>query len=223
MSKKKRAKRASSKRRPPKRKQKKWILWVVLAAVAVAGVVSHLATRSITPTNVNAGPLPGLQTGPSPWDPELSHLRARLKRIGFPTALTMEGDDLHIHEHLDVFDHGQKVEVPENIGISQQEGFLSPLHTHDATGIIHIESFEQRTFTLGEFFDVWGVRFSSTCIGGYCADGYNQLSVFVGGQHREGDPRSLGLAAHQQIVVAFGTDAELPNPIPASYTFPSGL
>ena len=32
---------------------------------------------------------------------------------------------------------------------------MSPLHTHDATGIIHVESNMLRNFTLGEFLDIW--------------------------------------------------------------------
>jgi sulfur carrier protein ThiS len=32
---------------------------------------------------------------------------------------------------------------------------MSPLHTHDATGLIHVESNAAKNFTLGEFLDVW--------------------------------------------------------------------
>ncbi|HEX9235017.1 MAG TPA: hypothetical protein VF972_01920 [Actinomycetota bacterium] len=57
--------------------------------------------------------------------------------------------------------------------------YLTSIHTHDATGIIHIESPTPRTFTLGEFFDVWGVRFTASCLGGYCRSSDRALSVFV--------------------------------------------
>jgi sulfur carrier protein ThiS len=33
---------------------------------------------------------------------------------------------------------------------------MSPLHTHDSSGIIHVESLVERDYTLGEFLDVWG-------------------------------------------------------------------
>jgi hypothetical protein len=46
--------------------------------------------------------------------------------------------------------------VPANIGIDEQAGYLTSLHTHDATGIIHVESPTRRSFNLGDFFDVWG-------------------------------------------------------------------
>ena len=32
---------------------------------------------------------------------------------------------------------------------------LSPLHTHDASVTIHVESNTMRDFSLGEFLDIW--------------------------------------------------------------------
>jgi hypothetical protein len=32
---------------------------------------------------------------------------------------------------------------------------MSPLHTHDASGTIHVESNTKRDFRLGEFLDIW--------------------------------------------------------------------
>jgi hypothetical protein len=62
---------------------------------------------------------------------------------------------LHIHQHLDVFDNGRRVTVPAGIGIG--DTFISPLHTHDTSGVMHVESPTIRPFTLAEFFGVWGV------------------------------------------------------------------
>src|SRR5205823_14298698 len=47
------------------------------------------------------------------------------------------------------------VTIPANMGISSAPKFISPLHTHDATGVVHVESPTIETFTLGQFFDVW--------------------------------------------------------------------
>jgi len=38
----------------------------------------------------------------------------------------------------------------------------------------------------------------------------------------QGDPRTIELKDHEEIVVTFGTSEELPNPIPSSYAFPPG-
>lgn len=181
--------------------------------VVIVGAVALLGTNR---------PLPGLQSGAAPWPPEVAHLRSRLDAIGLQ-ALTAEGEAQHTHEHLDLFVDGQAITIPADIGINQAAGFLAPIHTHDTTGIIHVESPVVRDFTLGEFFDVWGVRFDSHCIGGACDGNGRSLSVYLNGQLYPGDPGALVLAEHQEIVVAIGTPAELPNPIPAAYAFPAGL
>ena len=33
---------------------------------------------------------------------------------------------------------------------------MSPLHTHDTSGTIHVESNAYRTYTLSQFLDIWG-------------------------------------------------------------------
>jgi hypothetical protein len=205
---------------------------VVLAVLGVAGGVL-LLTRSRSPktgpVEVSGAPsidptiLPGILTGPAPWPANTKDLEARLSAIGLP-ALSAEGTELHIHQHLDLYVNGTKQVVPAEIGIiTSPQVVFSPLHTHDTSGIVHVESPTIRSFTLGEFFDVWGVRFTPTCIGGYCAQGDRTLRVYVDGQLATGDPTTLELFAHEEIVVTYGTEAELPDPIPSSYTFPPGL
>jgi hypothetical protein len=67
----------------------------------------------------------------------------------------------HIHTHLDIFINGKESVVPSNIGIIP-DNCIYWLHTHDDTGIIHIESPDDRSFTLGQFFDVWRQKFDIT-------------------------------------------------------------
>jgi hypothetical protein len=76
---------------------------------------------------------------------------------------TMEHFKTHIHAHLDIFINGEAYPVPSNIGIIPNQ-CIYWLHTHDDTGVIHIESPEDRTFTLGEFFDIWGEKLSNSQI-----------------------------------------------------------
>ena len=161
--------------------------------------------------------LPGLQTGDAPWKAELANLAARLKLIGLP-ALSAEGSVLHIHQHLDIFINGQPVAIPALIGINQAAGFISPIHVHDTSGIIHVESPIQQTFTLGQFFDIWGVRLTNDCVGGYCASATSTLKVYANGTLYGGDPRMLPLTEHEEIVVVYGA---MPATLP-TYTFPSG-
>src|SRR5207245_9072236 len=85
----------------------------------------------------------------------------------------------HIHAHLTVFVNGKARLVPYGIGIAPplagqttkagafvtQGKCFSWLHTHASDGLIHIESPIQKTFTLGEFFDVWGQPLSGNQVG----------------------------------------------------------
>jgi hypothetical protein len=181
---------------------------LVLAALIFSFFYQRGNTKPALIVIDNPDTLPGIQVSEVPWPPEFSHLRERLKMIGLP-AMSEEGTNLHSHQHIKVFIKGSPVQVPSGIGSPPQ--FITTIHTHDATGEIHIESPTVQTFTLGQFFDVWGVRFSSKCIGSYCEDQQNSVKVFVDGKAVAGDPRTMALIDQQEIVVAYGKPEELPK------------
>jgi hypothetical protein len=159
----------------------------------------------------------------APWPAELDHLKARLEAIGSP-VLTREGHVLDRHFHVRVFAGGRPVKVPESIGLAGTEipggimtsGFVTEIHTHDPSGWVHIHAVAERPFLLGEFFDIWGVALSAERLGGYCAGDGAAVRAFVNGQAATGDPREVDLADQSAIVVTFGTQTELPDPIPAT-------
>jgi hypothetical protein len=74
---------------------------------------------------------------------------------------------LHIHPKLNVIADGNPMIIPKNVGIDASlwkdhsldrygmQG-MAPLHTHDASGTIHVESNTNRPYTLGQFLDIWG-------------------------------------------------------------------
>jgi hypothetical protein len=193
----------------------------VIVALGVAGLIYSQRQAANAPSSNNPRHLPGLMTGSPPWDANNGpQLRARLRALGLP-ALASEATVVHIHQHLDIYVKGHKIPVPPLIGIDENGTFLAPLHVHDASGVVHVESPSKRTYSLGEFFDVWGLKLTNNCIGGLCSHGSDDLKVFVNGK-RVSDPTSLVLASHQEIVVTYGAKAELPNPIPAAYKFPAG-
>ena len=189
----------------------------VLAGLAVSGCDQKQTPKPAAEAKetLSAEGLPGLQTGEAPWKPEIVYLRERLNRIGLP-ALPEEGSGLHSHQHLDIFVHGHPVPIPGAIGINIPERFISPVHTHDGSGEIHIESPAVLLYHLGQFFDVWGVRLTDQCLGGYCEDSENSLRAFVNGK-AAGHPRDVELRDKDEIVIAFGKVAELPSPIPSEF------
>jgi hypothetical protein len=193
------------------------------ASGVIAVVVAALFLFVFSGTNEAAlevpteGSLAGLQKGPAPWNTGLDTLPDRLAPLGLH-ALTNEGEVVHIHQHLDIYVNGRKVRVPSQIGIYDGQ-FLTELHTHDATGIMHVESPTKRTFDLAQFFGVWGVRLTPSCVGGYCKE-LTPWRIYVNGKPYTGDPRTLALKPHQEIAVVIGTP---PKTIPSKYKFPAGL
>ena len=117
---------------------------------------------------------------------------------------TMEGAVVHIHQHLQLFDRGRAVEVPAGIGIPAGANCLYWLHTHTGDGIIHVESPTRRTFTLGQFFDVWAQELSRTQADGVRAARGKALRVTVNGRLYRGNPRSIPLRDHEEIVIQNG-------------------
>ena len=124
---------------------------------------------------------------------------------------------------LDVFANGSAVQVPAEIGIDPAHQQISPLHTHDTTGVIHIESPDKTaTFTLGQFFTEWQVSLSGDHIGGLTVDATHHLKVYVNGKPYTDNPANLAFAAHDEIAIVYGTDAQ-PVTVPSSYAWTNGL
>ena len=214
-------------------------LLLVLAVPLVAfgcgdsGSESATTPTTATPTETaSSGPelgppfgsmdaLPGVLKTAPPWPKNDEKLQQRLRAMGLP-ALTEEGQALHIHQHLDVFVDGEQVAVPDDIGVGAS--FISPLHTHvQGDGVLHVESPTVENFSLGQFFGVWGVRLDAKCIGGECAGDGKQLRAWVDGEPVAGDPTRIVLAEQQEIVIAYGTADQMPEPVPSNYDFPEGL
>ncbi len=110
-------------------------------------------------------------------------------------------------------------EVSANIGL--RSGCIYWLHTHDRSGVIHIEapaSQSETAFTLGDFFDVWGQPLDSTHVANLALTPSQTLVVFLDGQRYGGDPRSVPLRPHAQITLEI--TPPLVDPPPA-YSFPA--
>lgn len=70
----------------------------------------------------------------------------------------------HNHTKLVINDQNNKsLNIPAGIGIVPNECIFW-LHTHDDSGIIHVESPTKISFTLGQFLQVWNSFDNSTLI-----------------------------------------------------------
>jgi hypothetical protein len=190
------------------------------AAIIAAAVIGFVVLRDDggTPTksaSATWNALPGVRRTEAPWPPEYEFLADRLAPLDLTTLGGHQGLSMHFHSHLDIFADGKRVKIPKWVGINPGAGYLTELHTHNATGVIHIEAQETRDFTLGQYMAEWGVFLNSRCVGGYC-DG---LKWYVNGKQQTGNPQELVFKPHQEIALVVGTP---PEKIPSSYKFPPG-
>jgi hypothetical protein len=191
---------------------------VALVAISRGGLGSGGSSQRATPgaggPRAGAEALPGLQATAAPWAAEYGHLAQRMAVLGLPD---LSDTVFHVHAMLRVYVEGRPVSVPANIGLPDQGNVFSPLHTHDATGIIHIESTRPYAFTLGQFFDVWGVVFTATQLGAYRAGGANTVSVYVNGR-RVADGPAYRMRAHDSIAVGYGRAGSFPTDLPGDFS-----
>lgn len=156
-----------------------WIYVVlVIVVIAVISGVIYVNTRTSITTTVNTA--------------------------AFPFAcVPNQSLVIHIHPWLQIVINGKNVTIPSDVGITSgaSGSCLEPMHTHDASGIIHIESITNTNYTLGKFFQIWNVTygsvsfngtthpvvFNSTDILGYKADSAHKVVLLVDGVANQED------------------------------------
>jgi hypothetical protein len=124
----------------------------------------------------------------------------------------------HIHTHLSIFVDGEMQRIPADVGIvpatGGTAGCVYALHTHDATGKIHVEAAAPQRFTLGQFFAIWGQPLTRTNVAGidglpvvvYVSEG-GTVTVYGGD-----DLHEIDLQSHREITIQVGSPvAEIPN------------
>ncbi|MDQ4490842.1 hypothetical protein RBS60_11620 [Sinomonas sp. ASV486] len=198
-------------------------LGLILVALACASAAcSAPAAAPATPgqSAQSASSASGAAGAATGWALVPANGAANIKAAGLE-VLTSEGSAEHYHAHLDVYSDGSHVPVPADIGFSfgadGQPNGISALHTHDTTGIVHVEApVAGLTYTVGQVLTEWGVLGSNGSMPGSTI---SEWSVYINGAKQSGDPRSMVLAGHAEIALVHGS---APADLPASYTFPSG-
>jgi hypothetical protein len=187
---------------------------IVLAVLLLALLLAACGSSKSKATNGDASDRPW----PAPPNPmELA------RKAGLEPEVA-ERLQFHVHAHLDVFINGKQIVVPGGIGIDIKNPkvhdfgddtyggitepcdtpCISPLHTHDPTGLLHTESATEKLNTLGQFFIEWNVKLDSNCVDTYCKP-ETPISITVNGKAFTGDPTTIPLANQAQIVIRIGS------------------
>lgn len=170
-----------------------------------------------------------------------------------PCAPSMITNKYHVHAFVGIIVNGKQIALADGAGMYKPQGdftFTPPpgqtwkpipnwteyancyyqLHTHDASGVVHIEdgNFAQAPFTshfmLGTFFDVWKQTLSTTQIGPFIAPSGTTVHAYVAQPKTvvgtipnqcpstsrcpyiayNGNPRSIPLESHTTIWLVIG-------------------
>lgn len=191
------------------------------AGLAGCGAANHNGSSPgprlppyIRPTPIGRAPAYRI----SPTSPAVAHHRTIAGlRCGVQTRHGVYGI------HLELFAHRLVVPVPAGIGVGpplRRSGAYVlggactyPLQTLEPTGVVRVHT--ATTPTLGALFAIWGQPLSDTRVASFGG----RVGAFVGGRRWRGDPRSIPLEGHAEIVLE--VDGYIP-PHP-KYTFPPGL
>jgi hypothetical protein len=176
------------------------IVGAIVAAMLVLSVVGYFVYRGyVHPTT---GSTRSATATPTLIDPNYPPVD------GVPCD-ALEQTVNHYHAHVSYYINGRQVAPPANIGIAGNPYNPSCyywLHTHAADGIIHIEAPAKRTFTLGNFFDIWGQKFSTLQ---YPAEldqpGGPGWQIYVNGKLVSGDFHNIVLQSHMLITLAYNS------------------
>ena len=160
---------------------------------------------------------------------------ARASRAGAPIdGISCEAETLnyHIHAHLTLYENGRAVPVPTYVGIPYSQAISGPhyclywLHTHDTSGVIHIESPTPRFYTLVQFFDIWhntslwdaqgglatpaGLVVDSSFVNALSSARPSDIHAFVSSKPVS-DYRTITLTKHELITLEIGTPLKPPT------------
>lgn len=160
--------------------------------------------------------------------------------------------DYHVHAFVGLYVNGQQVVIPDAIGIVHAAGDMMDsatgwpnqeiygdcfyhVHTHDDTGLVHLEDFNAQhltyndsMFSTGNMFDIWGIQVSGGALGQF-GPFSGPMTIYTSGQFSRahqcvgsgqssicevgsnmyqlytGDPMSIPFYSHEVIWFEIGT------------------
>jgi hypothetical protein len=199
-------------RQSPNRNRTLWYLGAAFVVVIIAvglylGLAGNRSQTTQPPANSTATPASPAKLA-----------QANGQEIDGVRCETTESLQFHIHILLVVYLEDQQQTIPAQIGIPGT--CLYWLHTHDTSGVIHVESPVQRDYVLGNFFDIWGKPLDATHLLGRVADAQHSVRTYVDGKLYMDNPRAIVLKDHEEILLMYGppfTDPANAPPFPPDY------
>ncbi|HEX7734638.1 MAG TPA: hypothetical protein VF458_07240 [Ktedonobacteraceae bacterium] len=189
-----------------RRRRNRWLIALsVILLIAVAGGSTWLIVRNYTSGAANAKAAQGTFQEP-------------IFNTNYPPVESVYCDNgeqgvEHIHAYVAIYIDGQPSPLPANVGIPQDQSGNATcfywLHTHDTTGVIHIEAPVKEVFTFGQFRDEWDQQFVSL---GFAPELLLNTgwTIWVNGKIYTGSLASVPLDAHNIITLAYNSPKAKP-------------
>ncbi len=151
--------------------------------------------------------------------PPVSGAAADGKQIDGMQCATTQGSAQHQAAELDIYINGQRMTVPPGVGAPGTCFYPLRVKSGAANAIQVLSPSATQSYTLGEFFDVWGQPLSVSQVGGYTANAQHKLVFEVFDPSGKlstvtSDPRQIALVNHETIVILYNS----PNVHPTAYT-----
>src|SRR5438132_8900360 len=166
--------REEERRRATRTKRITTISIIAVGVLAVAVLVYFVIAQGQTPANAAYPPVDSV------------------------SCQSTEQGGTHVHAHVTIYMNGKQTPLPANVGIAPDGSCLYWLHTHDGTGVIHIEAPANVSVTFGDFLDIWEQRFQQLGYPGQLSDSTG-WQVYVNGKPFTGDFHKIPLQSHTLI------------------------
>jgi hypothetical protein len=107
----------------------------------------------------------------------------------------------HIHGMVSIYRNGTRLALPADIG---RNGCTYELHTHFRSGVVHVETNAQKTFTFGQLFEVWNQPLGTSNVGGIA--GAAKFYLIENEKVTPVDhPEDVEITSHRELAIVIGT------------------
>ena len=191
-----------------------------VVVLLVVSVLAYIGFSRLGSTQSSGGLFPAVGGSPA---------STGIPQAGAIPCDQLEHTQVHYHALLQIFNQGQAVAIPTNLGRTASCYYWLHMHTGEP-GIIHVESPADRAFTLGDFFQVWGAwagspqPLDSSHVSSIALSRTERLLVYVdrgdgaGTLAFLGDPKAIELSPLEIITLEIA-----PPMVSPPSQFPSGF
>ena len=204
-----RAQALAAQRRAVRRKRAIWISVIAAVVVLASAITAYVLVNAPKSTAQNPSATPTEAVFNPAYPPVDGVYCDQLEHV----------NSYHIHVHLTIWLNGSQVTVPAQTGIAPDTSCYYWLHTHDTTGVVHIEAPATASLSLQQFLHIWGQHFSTLGFPDQLASSTG-WTIWVDGKQISGGFSKVVFQPHMVITIAYNSPNVRPDTV---YNFAPGL